>query len=245
MAKRPYYVPASMRFIQGKPSDYILPFSSIRHGDKVVLYVRVSSPSQDPLRQITSLRKALSEVGAVVVKVLGFRCSGYDNGCDDGYSNLPAWATCSWIDSLLEASQVARRHAAKLVATETDRFIRSRMINTRLKSSWDARPTKSELDDLRDLTNGITLVTLDDPDSTPKDVKAQSSIQGQDARGGDRGGRIAKPVPGCKRSRRLEKRPIARRLRRKGSSYGEIAKELKLPRSTIQTWTQDCSLRPS
>src|SRR5688572_19514785 len=97
----------------GIASQYIEGISAIQHGDRVVLYVRVSGPSQCPRRQLCELRRVLKRLGAIIVGEVIVRCSGYD--CSSGEQST--WATSTWAKSLKRAATLACKLNAKIVAT--------------------------------------------------------------------------------------------------------------------------------
>ncbi len=210
--KRRVAVPSSE---PGRAREYIKPSEHIQPGDRFVLFVRASSETQDTHRQKVALREALTVGGARAVGIIDAHCKGYGD---------------QWAKLLRRARKHAKRHRAKLLATETSRFVRG----SNFEFDKEARPMDADFLELRYWTRGITLVTLAHPDASPKEQRQLWSRQGQDARGGNRGGRPRNRRPGSE----LEIR-VARRMRKRGYSYGEIAKKRNRPRSTVQSWTSD------
>jgi hypothetical protein len=160
--------------------------------------------------QQAKLRKAVAKLGGVVVGVTSLQVSGFD----------PYW--------LAGPVEIAKRRKAKLVAESTNRFIRHPAYHS--KDNPTAQARESDLDDLRWWTQGLELVTIHDPDAEPGGERSEQIKRGQDAKG-RKGGR-----PRKRRRWPKETREQARELRRAGASLGEIARELGVPRPTVQYW---------
>jgi DNA invertase Pin-like site-specific DNA recombinase len=92
-------------------------------------------------------------------------------------------------------------------------------------------PSVAEWQDLMEVTQGVTLATVEHPDhnSHGRHIKL-----GQQAKG--KGGRPAKTQPGAKKQRREELMPRVLRMHKQGNSFGEIARKLGIAKSTIARW---------
>lgn len=149
----------------------------IRHaalspGDKVILICRVSTCQQDRngnlLDQRVNLQRIAEQAGATVVDVLAVAASGFN----------PDW--------LFPATVQAMRTGAILLAESTDRFIRNSEFHSAKRPNLQA--TERELRHLEILTEGVPLMTVLDPDSTPATVRSFQRKRGQSAKN-SRGGR--------------------------------------------------------
>jgi hypothetical protein len=148
----------------------------------------------------------------------------------------PGWRLelCPERASLAAAAQRARKHGAILVAESTSRFIRNIDWTT---DNQDAVPTKEEFEQLTNLTGGVPLATILYPGASSGEERGYQSRRGQVAKG-RKGGRSPKRKPGYKKQRRLALKPEALRLRRDGCGLGTIAKQLGVPKSTVQCWVE-------
>lgn len=212
---------ARRRLSPGKASNYIKPIDTIKPGDKVILCCRVSTHEQGRTkklaRQVAYLRRKLEDRGAVIIFVVEHEGAG----CD------PYW--------LAKATEMAKTHGAKLVAESTCRFIRHPAYHS--KDNWTAQARDLDLQELWFWTEGVTLVTLIDPDASPEQEKAIQTHRGQCA-SGRKGGRPKQQQPGYKKRQRLAMLPRVLRLREFGATFGEIARKTGLPRSTVQDWVE-------
>ena len=153
---------------RGDASQYVEPFDSLEPGDRVVLWIRVSSRNKGHdvhLRnQEAYLRQKVEERGAVVVDVV---------------SHVgPGWTVCEppSYDSdnpthLRRAARLCRREGAKLVALCVNRFVRP----THYKSTSKSIHTQATDDDLQELarcTFDVTLVTYVDPHATDSEERS-------------------------------------------------------------------------
>lgn len=196
-----------------------------RPGTKVVLFCRVSTRDQNKtgnLRdQELSLRRAAKRLGLVVVDSYHEVTSGWIVDLPFGRTGL------TW------AAEAAKENDAIVLAESTDRFLRNRKFNS--KKCPDLLPTKADFEELRRLTWSVTLATLLDPDTHPREVRAYETRRGQKAKG-KKGGRPKNNPPGYKKRRRASLFPRVVTMHERGASLGEIASAVGVPRSTIQGW---------
>ncbi len=228
-------VSAKRRLESGTASKYISHFEAeIQPGDNVVLWCREShrqnAPHLDDLE--ATLRNAATKRRVNVVGVHRCIVLGFD--CSDCSRNRPRG---SWVVELVRAAELAKKHGAKLLATETDRFVRHPAYEPKLNPTAQAR--ECDLADLVFWTGGVPLLTLLHPDSPPSKVKSNQSKRGQQAVG-HKGGRppVAEPIakPGDKKRRREEMLPLVLKLHSRGLKLGQIAGETDVPRRTVSRW---------
>lgn len=185
-----------------------------RPGLRVVDCCRVSEYQQGHrgqlAGQVSDLQQQVEQLGANVIDCVKHVGPGWD----------PGW--------LYRALKIARATGAVLVAETTSRFIRSGYFHSsRLPN---AQATQADLDYLRFLTDGVALATVLHPDASPEEEMGYHRKRGQRATG-NVGGR-----PERKKNRRKRLTPPVIDLRQQGKSLAQIAKELDVPRSTIQRW---------
>lgn len=209
-------VSAKRRIVRGNASGYIS-HANLQHGDKVVLACRVSTYQQDVkgnLRnQTLNLSAEVEKLGAEVVGIVRYAGPGSD----------PYW--------LYRAKAIAEQYGAKIVAESTNRLIRHPDYHSKLNYSAQARTI--ELEDLSYWTRGVELTTVLHPDATPKEERAYQTKRGQRAKN-RKGGRRMRP-----KKRRESLKPEAIRLRKNGNSIRAIARQINVPKSTIQRWVAD------
>ncbi|WP_417398200.1 hypothetical protein [Gimesia chilikensis] len=195
------------------PSDYIGGLDTIRPNDQLQLILRVSRPQQRTLPyQFRKLRQAAVERGARVIDVDWRKGSGVD----------PEW--------LQEAAEQALREGAKLFATDVTRFIRSAEYN---KHNQSAQVSKSDLEALKELTLGVPLVTLLDPDKLSGEVRRFQSDLGKDS--SDK--RIGRPPYPDKD----ELLPVMLELHAQGKSYRKISELTGVSKSRVGVWIAEVS----
>jgi hypothetical protein len=196
----------------GKASNYIK-FCDLKPGDKAVLCIRVSRWEQNRTlklkRQELNLRAAVEHMGAIVVAVEAHVGPGWD----------PGW--------LVRPAAIATRHGAVLVAETTSRFIRSSAYS---KTNQDAQAREPELIDLRRCTEGVTLMTILDPDALPGEERAYQTKRGLKIKSATQ--------PGYKKLRYLRCRSKVRDCAIAGITGRPLAKELKVPESTARAWVR-------
>lgn len=206
-------------FEPADPALYFRPIDDLQCGDAVILCARVSTPGQKASgnldHQVQLLRLAAAERGAIVVDEFAYVWPGSD---------------FSW---LLPAIKKARECGAKLLAASLSRFIRSEEYHPARARS--AQPSQQQLEELRELSEGVELITVLSPTATPTDERIFETNRGQKAKG-KRGGRPAKNSPGYKIRRRLRFQLLVRKLRTEGDSWSEIVRRTGLPKTTIRDW---------
>ncbi len=166
-------VSARCRLRAGTASDFIShALTSIKPGDQVIIWCRVSRCAQKCNGNLTdqekNLRQKAEKFGAIVVETATYIGSGTD----------PYW--------LALPAEKAKKLGAKLFAESTDRFIRHAGYHS--NENPDAQARDCELQDLSRWTQGVVLVTDCHPDATPRNVRSYQRKRGQYAKG-RKGGR--------------------------------------------------------
>ncbi len=124
------------------------------------------------------------------------------------------------------AARYAKRHGACLLAEAIDRFARP--------ADATQQPGPAEFAKLKTL--GVPLLTVWAPDLDPSAVRSLRAKAGQ-ASTGNKGGRPCKP--GWKKRRRIELKPVVKRMRRNGESYRTIGRELNISHMTAKRWDDE------
>jgi len=201
--------------------DFIRGIGELQFGDRVVICVRVSRRAQfakgNLADQERNLRRAAADRGARVVHVIS--CVG------------PGWDT-AW---LVPAFAIARENGAKLFFESVSRLVRSRRYHS--IDAPNEEPTDQQFEELRNPSEGVTIISLCDPNSTPAEERGFQSARGQTAKG-RKGGRPRHRRPGYMQKRRFKLQPKAQELRANGAPLGQIAKIFAVPRSTVQNWVR-------
>ncbi len=202
----------------------------IRLGTPVIPCCRVSKRPQryrgnlDDQEQ--GLREFVADFGGVVVGVVRHVGSGWDG---------------PW---LIKAVARARMCGAVLLAESTDRFIRP--LDYHSKRNPDAQATEEDLRCLRCWTKGVRLLTVLDPDASPREVRSWQRKRGQSAKGRKGGRPRSQPppeqtpakYPGYKKDRREAKLPAVLQRRARGESLRQIAEAEEVPVATVEEWIQ-------
>jgi hypothetical protein len=202
----------------GKVRKYIRPFN-LQPGDRVYLVLRVSNcERRSNLKyQEDHLRKVVAAAGAVVVGVCRIVISGRN----------PSWL---W----RKAHKAKVCGATVMLAYATDRFIRNRYFHAAKKYFAGFQATGEQLSEVHSCRNGMQLMTHLDPDAPPEVVKSYRSILGQQYK--SKGGRPRKKTYSPRYSKLPNKFAHVVRMREQDKSWGEIAKIVGRPRSTIRGW---------
>jgi hypothetical protein len=208
-------------FEPADPSQYFHLIGDVQRGDSVVLCVRVSGRAQKGASNLDDqerrLRTEAARRGAKVVEVVRHVGSGWD---------------FSW---LLPAIMIAKECGAKLLAESVSRFVRSKEYHSNKNS--EAQPTDRQLESLRVLSDGVSLVTALDPNASPAEERSWQTKRGQMCKG-RRGGRPLSKSPGYKLALRRKLKPMARQMRAEGASLGDIVKHTGVARSTVRDWVR-------
>ena len=187
-------VSAARRMAAGQAHTFIKPLA-INRGDPVVLCVRVSRCQQHHRgnldAQAAHLWAEVEARGGVVVGEHRHVGSGFD----------PYW--------LMAAARRARDAGAVLVARTVSRFIRGWRYHSADRPN--ARPRTAELDELRDATLGVPLMTLLPPTATPAEERAFETRHGH-------------APPGRPRRAAVEDAPPVR-----SRTQGKVRREALLP----------------
>ncbi len=132
-------------------------------------------------------------------------------------------------------AKINKGEQAVILATSSDRFIRSRSFNP--KTNPDILPSEAQFKRLRKLARGVPLVTLLHPDMPPRKVRRYQTKWGQKVKGNS-GGRPKINKPGYMKLRQQIKLPPVLRRRKKGESLGAISKSTGVPKSTVADWVR-------
>lgn len=194
------------------------------------LYLRVSSRGQKKTLPLIkeAMLKRLDHLGIRVRNVYG------DREPETGKSTNPEERP-----SLNEAVEDSVSTDTPLIAPVFSRFLRAKCFD--LFRFPDARPSAEELDGLVQFARGVPLLPFINPDASPDEEEKFMSDLSQEV-SGKKGGRPKKPhvnPPGYREERRQRLKPRALKLRRRGSSYNQIAAELGITKSLAQFWTKD------
>jgi hypothetical protein len=139
------------------------------------------------------------------------------------------------INAVKEAKELIKKGFHPVIlAASTDRFLRNRNWTT---NQPDLLPTVEEFEKLKELVEGVPLVTLLHPDKKPSKVTSFRSRWGQEAKG-NKGGRPKKNKPGYKKRWRKKTLRLVQKLRGKGYSLSEISHRAITPKSTVHYWLQ-------
>ena len=214
----------SLRWQVGTASQCIEHFAQRRRRviEPVVLYVRVSFPSQKENGNLDEeVSRSLGLLAAMGIEPIN-TFAGVEQA--DMFGPPPL---------LVTALACARQHGAVLVAPYRDRLIRSHLYYQD-KECRDARyelPSAAEYRLLHRLAAGVPLATLLHPDSTG--ARGLQIRRGQAAKGGRGGGdRLA----GYKKRRRRLNESKVLWLGAVGFSVRQIAAKLKAHPTQVQRW---------
>jgi DNA invertase Pin-like site-specific DNA recombinase len=177
---------------------------------RVVIYCRVSDPHQDLAAQRKGIRWHLAKLG---VRVL---CSYSET--TNGKCLLP-----SDRPKLFKAIAAARKLGVPLVVVCVSRLVRNAEYH--IYRNPEARPTKAEFKAFMAIAKGVTICTLNNPDSSPPEDEALLNRLAADAKG-KRVGRPLKKRPGWAAKRRKQYLSQAREMRKQDKSYRRIAAEI-------------------
>lgn len=196
---------------EAKPSDY-----DVRSLDDalqsaiipaVVLYCRVSGRKQDLDSQLKGSRHFVADRGIRVARSHGETAKGRFLDPQE----RPA---------LHAALSDARRRGVPLVVPCSSRIVRNSDYDAYRQP--DLKPTVAEFEQFAKLADGITVLTLSDPDASCPDDEAFLRKLTADATGRPVG-RPRKRAPGFRKDRRDRLRARVRALRRQGLSLRKIA----------------------
>ena len=208
----------------GIASDYISDIRSLKSGQLVVAYCRVSASDQERSQNLSdqgeNLKNESKQRGFVVLEIISEVASGWKEDRD----------------GLLRAVEIAHENDAVVVAESATRFIRSRDYNS--VTNRNALPTVAEYRRLQRDTQGVKLATLVAPDATPEEIRSYETKRGKAAKGNP-GGRPRNP--GYKKQIRQKYLPKVLKLYEWGMNIAEIARQLKLNYNTVYSWIQKYS----
>lgn len=200
---------------------------------EVYLCGRVSSGNQNLDHQLRGARRRIRLQDITVRRSFG------DIG--DGKSLDPEQRP-----DLFRAIAAARQRGIPLVLVTISRGIRSQDYHPYWEP--DAKPSETELEEFLQLAKGVTIATLNDPDSNPPDDEAFIRQLNAEAKRIPVGRRSKKVKGDCTR-RRHRAQQSARQWREDGLSYRLIADRLftemgiSVSHETIRAWcTIDCQV---
>ena len=170
----------------GIASDYISDNRSLKRGQRVVIYCRVSGNVQERSQNLSNqgenLKNELKQREFVVLKIISEVASGWKEDRD----------------ALKLAAEYALAKDAVLVAESVTRFTRNKDYNS--KTNWKVRPTQADYRRLQRDTHGVKLATLINPDATPAEIRSYETKRGKKLKGNP-GGRPKKCSPGYKKGK--------------------------------------------
>ena len=205
----------------GIASDYISDIRSLKSGQRIVIYCRVSSCAQEHSKNLSdqeeNLKRELEQRGFSVIESFQEVGSGWRRDRD----------------RLLLAAEIARENNAVIVAESVTRFIRSRDFNS--KTNWKVKPTVAEYRRFLRETQGVKLATLEAPDATPQEIRSYETKRGKKLKGNP-GGRPKKCCPGYKKREREQYLPIVLDLYKKGMNIAAIARRTQINYNTVYSW---------
>ena len=205
------------------PSDYIyhLETDYKKHPDMVaILYCRVSHRSQK--EHLTTYENILrTELKRLGVPVL------------DCYSEIVSGWEFNRYKLKMAVSKAQDDPRAVILATSTDRFLRASKYK---KEKPDTLPTVADFESLLEETGDVPLLTLLNPDMSPRKAHTMEIKWGKEANGKVNVGRPKKKKPGYKKKHRQLNIERARELYDSGVSIRDIGSELETPSSTVHGW---------
>jgi len=206
---------------RGVASRYI---SHLTRPHRVILYCRVSSQPQrhngnlqdDINKALTDLRR----LHCTVLKVVS------------GVETSQIFAPRGLLQQAIDLAR--KQHDTILVSPWRDRIIRHR------GEDYEAQPTVAEYNELIRLAAGVTIATIEHPDST--ETRSKQTKRGLEAKGR----RPHKPRPGEFKCRRLAWLPLVAVMATQGMSMRAIAAQLNkrndgfrpVTPKTIWLWVQ-------
>lgn len=207
---------ARRRAEPGPASEYINVFQ-VSPGDLFVIACRVSTHAQSLNLddQEEFLREEIEDQGGIVI----------DIAREVAWGGEPLW--------LSEAVEIAKKTGATILAESTDRLIRHPSYHP--KHNQSLMPRRSKLDKLRRATEGVTLMTVLNPEASSTKQRSHQTKRGQQIKA-NIGGRPKKKRTGHKKERREQLLPEALQLWSQGLSQRQVAKKFKVPFSTMQEW---------
>jgi|GEM_PF-2928253 len=194
---------------------------------RILLLCRVSGREQERSGNFDNyeipLQNEMSRRGVRVIATLSEATSG--------------WVTKDAHRPMLKAAvAIAIASQTPILAFSTDRFIRSRAYKN---TAQDILPTLKEYQMLRERTQNVTLLTWLHPDLDSRRVRGEEIKLGHDVKG-NVGGRPTKVSDEVDKEVRRQKKAQAIEFRcEEGLSLGKIAKQLGIPKSTIQRWVNE------
>ena len=205
----------------GIASDYISDIRSLKRGQPVVIYCRVSGNVQERSQNLSNqgenLKNELKQREFVVLKIISEVASGWKEDRD----------------ALKLAAEYALAKDAVLVAESVTRFTRNKDYNS--KTNWKVRPTQADYRRLQRDTHGVKLATLINPDATPAEIRSYETKRGKKSKGNP-GGRPKKCSPGYKKRERQKFLPIVLERYKQNKNIAAIARSVNLKYDTVYSW---------
>ena len=208
----------------GIASDYISDIRSLKSGQRVVIYCRVSTSDQERKRnlneQVKNLIREVEQLGFIII--ITFREVG------------AGWQ--EYRDVLMYAAEHALAKDAVLVAESCTRFTRNKDYNS--KTNWKVRPTQADYRRLQRDTHGVKLATLINPDATPEEIRSFETKRGKKAKS-KLGGRPKKQAGRGDPERKEMMLPKVKWMIWTGGSLKNIASILGVSHTTVMKWRND------
>ena len=208
----------------GIASHYISDIRSLKSGQRVVIYCRVSASAQERKKnlsnQVKNLKRELEQLGFIIIRTFREVGAGWQE----------------YRDGLLLAAEIARENNAVIVAESATRFIRSRDFNS--KTNWKVKPTKAEYRRLQRETQGVKLATLVDPDAIPQKIRSYETKRGKKAKG-NAGGRPRKQAGRGDPERKKMMLQKVKWMLWLGGSLKEVAEILGVSHTTVMNWRNE------
>ncbi len=208
----------------GIASHYISDIRSLKSGQQVVIYCRVSSCTQEHSKNLSNqeenLKHELEQKWFIIIRTFREVGAGWQEDRD----------------GLLLAAEHALANDAVLVAESVTRFIRSRDYNS--KTNWKVKPIKAEYRRLLRETKGVKFATLVDPDAIPQEIRSYETKRGKKAKGKP-GGRPRKQAGRGDPKRKEMMLPTVERMLRQGASLKDTGNNVGVSHTTVMNWRNE------
>lgn len=196
-------------------------FDSLRPGDPVVIFPRVSTSQQSYRAQLLWLLRQVYKRNAVVVGI-----------------HLSSRSGKTVSRELQSAIDQARHWPATLLAFSVDRLVRHPDFNPRDSSTWQLQARDVDLAQFWELAKGVRVMTWLDPRATPKRGLSYHTKRGLWLNTFDAAGTCA---PGWTNRRRRLLKPMVQGLRADGFTWRQISNWLNVPIDVLKDWNRRLS----
>lgn len=205
-----------------------------RCGRNVVLFARVSSKKQR--RKTLDNQKAALEAAAheAGLRIVGRVAEVGTASRIDGRVCVARNVSHTNRPRLRRAIALARQRGAFLLCHNSTRLMRHPAFGPTINS--ELQPYGEHWVLLAEVSDGVTLATIVDPEATNAEIQAAESVRGQSTTN-RRGGRPPKPVRRpCKEIRDQHLERALYLATRKGLSSSQIAAVVPVPQPTVKRW---------